>query len=216
MTRDRFTIPGPAGALDAVLDAPAAGVPARAAVAVLCHPLPIAGGSMDNKVVTTLARAFALLGAASLRFNFRGVSASAGQFDHGRGEADDLDAVIAHVRTHWPGHALWLAGFSFGAAMAWKRAATQRADLLVTVAPPVGRDWGIETTPAPACPWLLVQGDADEIVSAPAVLAWAARQHPGPRVRTLAGAGHFFHGRLPELRETVRSGVDALLGGTPA
>lgn len=212
MSREAFSIAGPAGAIEAVLDPPAGNAPPRAAIAVLCHPLPTGGGSMDNKVVTTLARAFTLLGAPALRFNFRGVGASAGTFDHGRGEADDLDAVIAHVRRHWPAQTLWLAGFSFGAAMAWRRAQANDAALLVTVAPPVGRDWGIEATPAPAWPWLLVQGDADEIVSPQAVLAWAARQQPAPRLRVLAGAGHFFHGRLPELRETVRSDVAALLG----
>lgn len=211
MSRDVVAILGPAGTLEAVLEPPAPGAPAREVVAVLCHPLSTAGGSMDNKVVTTLARAFALLGAHVLRFNFRGVGGSAGVFDHGRGEAEDLDAVIAMARTRLPHHALWLGGFSFGAAIAHRRASTQHAALLVTVAPPVGRGWGLDDAPAPSCPWLLVQGDADEIVSAAEVLAWAATQRPAPRVLRIGAAGHFFHGLLPALRDGVLREVGALL-----
>ncbi len=211
MSHETLVIAGPAGHLEAVLEPPAPAAPARTAVAVLCHPLPTAGGSMDNKVVTTLARAFALLGAHSLRFNFRGVGHSAGTFDEGRGEADDLAAVIAAARARLPGHALWLAGFSFGAAIALRAAEQRQAALLVTVAPPVGRGWGLEHAPAPSCPWLLVQGDADEIVSASEVLAWAARLRPAPRVQRIATAGHFFHGLLPSLREVVQREVGAML-----
>lgn len=196
-----MSLSGPAGTLQAIVETPA-GTTAVTRFGVICHPHPLHGGTLDNKVVHTLARAFQQLGLATIRFNFRGVGQSAGHYDEGRGEAADVLAIVAHGRSLWPGARPWLAGFSFGAGVAIRSAVQAAAERLVTVAPPVAR---LEQAdfPAPDCPWLLVQGDADEVVDARAVLEWVARLSPAPALRVLAGAGHFFHGRLDDLRETV-------------
>ena len=203
---ERLTLPGPAGALEALLETPAgedgAAAVAPAVFGVVCHPHPLYGGTLDNKVVYTLARAFEECGAPVVRFNFRGVGASAGTHDAGRGETEDALAVIAYGRARWPGAALWLAGFSFGAAIAVRAAARASPARLVLVAPGVSRV-AMDAVPSPRCPWLLVQGDADEVIEPADVLQWAARQTVPPVLRTFPGAGHFFHGRLHELRRTV-------------
>jgi hypothetical protein len=129
---ERLTLPGPAGTLEALVETPAGdgadvapgSVPA--AFGVVCHPHPLYGGTLDNKVAYTLARAFIECGAPAIRFNFRGVGASAGRFDEGRGETEDALAAIRYGRQRWPGAALWLAGFSFGAAVALRAARFSR------------------------------------------------------------------------------------------
>jgi uncharacterized protein len=216
-------IAGPAGALEALLEEPAgassaagASLPASgapAAFAVLCHPHPLFGGTLTNKVVHTLARACLERGAPALRFNFRGAGASAGQHDDGRGEVDDLLAVVAYGRERWPGAALWLGGFSFGAYVALQASVRAVAALLVTVAPPVGR-WEFAAVPAPACPWLIVQGDHDDLVDHHAVQAWAGSIGAPQRMALLAGADHFFHGRLHEVRDAVLGFLDAQCAGS--
>ena len=170
--------------------------------AVICHPHPQAGGTLHNKVVHTLARTFQELGVPTLRFNFRGVGKSSGEFDNGNGETEDALAVIEWGRTRWPGAPFWLAGFSFGAFVALKASARLTPERLITVAPPVQRFEFAPLSP-PTCPWLLVQGEQDEIVDARSVLAWAERLSPMPDVVTLPGVGHFFHGRLQDLRDAV-------------
>jgi uncharacterized protein len=203
---ERIRIAGPAGEIEALVETPAeqrAGdglAPIR--FGVVCHPHPLYGGTLDNKVVYTLARAFVELGVPAIRFNFRGVGASAGHYDEGRGETADVLAVIAYGRERWPGSALWLAGFSFGAAVAVRAAAQAAPERLVAVAPGITRV-SVADGDSPACPWLIVQGDADDVIEPAAVLAWAARQATAPSVRVLAGAGHFFHGRLHEVRAAV-------------
>jgi alpha/beta superfamily hydrolase len=198
---ERLEIPGPVGLLEALREVPASAQAPRA-FGVICHPHPLFGGTMTNKVVHMLARSCHELGVPTLRFNFRGVGASAGQYDDGRGETDDALAVIEQGRALWPGAALWLAGFSFGAWVALRAAPRAAAARLVTVAPPVGR-WDFSGIPTPTCPWLIVQGDQDELVDAAAVRQWAAQQQPTPELAVLAGAEHFFHGRLNELRDVV-------------
>ena len=133
---EALTISGPAGALETLLEVPAAGAPVGG-FAVVCHPHPLHGGTMQNKVVHTLARALQEAGIATLRFNFRGVGASAGSYDEGRGEIEDALAVIAYGRARWPGAALTLAGFSFGAQVALLAAPSSAPARLITVAPPV-------------------------------------------------------------------------------
>ena len=200
-------IGGPAGNLEVVLEA--AGDPAPAAFVVVCHPHPLHGGTMHNKVVTTVARACNELGMPSLRFNFRGVGASEGTHDDGRGEQQDALAVVAEGRRRWPHAALWLAGFSFGGVVALRVAAglPDPPARLITVAPALDRYFGTATeVPLPRCPWLLIQGDADEVLDGGAVLALAKELSPPPAIAVLPGAGHFFHGRLTELRDLV---VDA-------
>jgi uncharacterized protein len=200
---ERVSLAGPAGQIEALVEVPAAApADAPARFGVVCHPHPLYGGTLENKVVHTLARAFVELGVPAIRFNFRGVGGSAGRYDEGRGETADVLAVIAYGRERWPGAALWLAGFSFGGAVALRACAAARPDRLVVVAPGISRV-AMEGVGAPACPWLIVQGDADEVIEPAAVLEWGSRQATAPAVRLLAGAGHFFHGRLHELREGV-------------
>jgi alpha/beta superfamily hydrolase len=193
-----ITIPGPAGALEAAIDSY---VSAPRAVAVVCHPHPLQQGTMQNKVVTTLARAFAHLGTASVRFNFRGVGLSAGSYDEGEGERDDVLAVVRYARANWPGQRVYLGGFSFGGAVALAAARGADPAGLVTVAPAIAR-LPSDFAP-PRCRWLLVHGAADDIVPAAPVVAWAAGLTAGPHVVLVNGVGHFFHGHLQALTDAV-------------
>jgi alpha/beta superfamily hydrolase len=195
------TLAGPAGPLEARIEDPAPGTVATVC-GVVCHPHPLYGGTMQNKVVHTLARAMQELGAPTVRFNFRGVGASAGQYDGGTGELEDALTACTWARAHWRCEALWLAGFSFGAAVALEAAAVAQPAALVTVAPPVGR---IIVAPMirPSCPWLVVQGDRDELVDVAAVRRWVGEFEVPPRIVVLSEAEHFFHGRLGELRAAV-------------
>jgi len=198
MRREVLTLAGPSGQIEARLELPGDEVAPRF-FGVACHPHSLKGGTMDNKVTHTLARAMVESGAPAFRFNFRGVGASAGAFDHGRGEADDLATVVEEGRRRFPGAALWLGGFSFGAFVALKAAARVAPGKLIAIAPPVvGYELG--DVDAPDCDWMLAQGDADDVVPPDAVLTWAARQPRQPRLHVLQGAGHFFHGRLHELK----------------
>ena len=191
---------GPAGMLEGIVEDPAARD--ASACAVVCHPHPLGGGTMTNKVVHTLARCFQERGVPTLRFNFRGVGASAGRFDNGTGETDDALAAVAYTRARWPDRTLWLGGFSFGSYVALRAAASCLPSLLVTVAPPVGR-WDFSGIAAPPCRWLIVQGDRDELVDASAVQAWASALQPAPTIAMLSGVEHFFHGRLHDLKAVV-------------
>jgi hypothetical protein len=157
---------------------------------------------LHNKVAHTLARAFVRIGFAALRFNFRGTEKSEGHFDEGVGELDDALAAIDWMRARQPGTGLWLAGFSFGAAIAVRAAVERNVDGLVSVAPAVSRfASGLQTQPQ--CPWLIVQGDEDELVGVEETIEWLNGLQPGPELLVLAGAEHFFHGRLVDLREAV-------------
>ena len=192
-------VTGPAGQLQVLETVPEA---EPRVLAIICHPHPLHGGTLDNKIVHQLAKSFASLGAVSVRFNFRGVGQSAGEFDEGRGERDDLLAVVEWARQRWPGLPLWLAGFSFGGFIALDAAQSLQPDWLVTVAPAVNyfpdQPVSLETIR-----WLLIQGDADDIVPWSAVESWFGRQGLSPEVACVEGAGHFFHGRLNELRDIV-------------
>ncbi|HEY0661032.1 MAG TPA: alpha/beta hydrolase [Lysobacter sp.] len=206
-----LTVPGPAGAIEMIVEAPEA--PARPLVAIVCHPLPTDGGTMHNKVVTMTARALRESGATTVRFNFRGTGGSTGQFDHGHGEADDLRAVAAWVRAQRPDAQLWLAGFSFGAYVSIKCAAELRPGMLISIAPPAGR-WDFAAITPPDCPWLVIQGEDDEIVDPQAVYAWLdslkSLRQPPELVR-MPDTSHFFHRRLIDLRGAIKHGVRAYL-----
>ncbi|MCX7961536.1 MAG: alpha/beta fold hydrolase [Burkholderiales bacterium] len=189
------TIVGPAGALECAVDEPA-GTPRGAAL--VAHPHPLYGGSLDNKVVHTLARAFVELGYVAWRPNFRGVGASAGAYDEGRGEVDDLAAVLAHAGARRP----VLAGYSFGAAVAARLAARlveagEPPERVVLVAP------AVRLLEVPAVPpdSLVVHGEADSTVPLADVLDWARPQELP--VVVVPGADHFFHRRLALLRRIV-------------
>ena len=202
---ERLTISGPAGGLEALIEIPVpqgSEAPPVPAFGVLCHPHPLYGGTMDNKVVHTLARAFEARGAPAIRFNFRGVGSSAGSYAEGRGETEDALAVIAFGRARWPQAALWLGGFSFGGAVAVLAAASAAPARVVLIAPGVTKI-DVTAAPPPACPRLIVQGDQDEVVPADFVLGWARGLEPPPQVVLMPGAGHFFHGRINELRDLI-------------
>lgn len=198
---------GPAGMLELAVDLPDGDVPARPLVAVVCHPLPTEGGSMHNKVVTMSARALRELGAATVRFNFRGTGDSAGEFDDGHGEVEDLRAVVDWVRAQRPGDALWLAGFSFGAYVSLRAAEALRPDLLVSIAPPAGRWDGFDDIAAPAMPWLVIQGEADEVVDPQAVYDWLKRIKAQAELVRMPDTSHFFHRKLIDLRGAIKNGV---------
>jgi alpha/beta superfamily hydrolase len=204
-----LTLTGPAGQIEALAEGPEH---APASVAVVCHPHPLHGGTMTNKVVHTLAKSFVAKGAVAIRFNYRGVGASAGKYDEGMGETEDTLAVIDWARQQWPEVPLWLGGFSFGGAVAIRAAAQRPVQRLVTVAPAVDRV-NVEGAELSSIAWLLVHGDKDELVDAAHVMHWArGLQHP-PHIALLPGVDHFFHGRLNDLRDAVVGWIDADSGG---
>jgi alpha/beta superfamily hydrolase len=200
---------GPAGALEAATALPAPDE-ARRGTAIICHPHPQHGGTMHNKVVTIIERALRESGLATVAFNFRGVGASAGSYDDGRGETDDLLTVAQWVQSVRAGDALWLAGFSFGSYVALRAAQSLPLRQLISVAPPVGR-WDFAALAAPACPWLVIQGETDEVVDAQAVYAFVAAQEHPPALVRMPDTGHFFHRRLMDLRGAIKNGVRANL-----
>jgi alpha/beta superfamily hydrolase len=209
---EKVVIAGPAGALEGLLERPP---DARGdVVAVCCHPHPLYGGAMQNKVVHTLARSCQDQRVASVRFNFRGVGASEGKYDDGAGESEDAAAVADWARRETGASRLWSLGFSFGGFVAYRLATLREASLLVTVAPPVQR-FDFATLAVPHCPWLVLQGDADELVDHERVLAWTKSVSPPPEVRLFAGGEHFFHGRLTEMRTVLGTWLAAHAAGNP-
>ena len=205
---------GPAGPLEAAVDL--GGAPRQPVVAIVCHPLPTEGGTMHNKVVTMTARALRELGVDTVRFNFRGAGASAGSFDEGEGETADLAAVAAWVRARRPDAALWLAGFSFGAYVTLRANAALQPSLVLSIAPPVGRSWDFGPVEPPGCPWLVIQGEADEVVDPQAVYAWVESLPTPPELVRMPETDHFFHRKLMDLRGAIKHGVRAYLPDPPA
>ena len=193
----RGEIAGPAGALSVAVDT-TTDLPSRG-LAVICHPHPLQGGTMDNKVVTTLARALVQRGWRVARFDYRGVRQSAGSWDEGRGEVDDALAVVAAHRV--AGEPLVLGGFSFGgyvaAAAAAKLPEGEKAQRMVLVAPSTVK----HAAPPVEVETLLVHGEADDVVPLSASMDWARPQ--GLPVVVVPGAGHFFHGQLMILKALV-------------
>jgi len=205
--RDALTIDGPSGLIEALLEVPRTGDQSR--VAVLCHPHPLHRGTMMNKVVHTLSRAMNELGMPAIRFNYRGVGASEGEFADGIGETDDTLAVINWAKNRYPGAGLCLLGFSFGAMVAARAAVSADPIQLVSVAPAVTRMAGMLEGFRPACPWLIVQGQGDEVVSCDEVIEWVNGLWPGPDLVVMPDTGHFFHGKLTELRKIVVTHLSA-------
>jgi hypothetical protein len=198
-------LPGPAGLIEVAVDLPVSH-DARRGIAVICHPHPPDGGTLHNKVVTMAGRALTELGLTVVRFNFRGVGQSEGEYDNGRGEVLDLLAVANWARQARPDHDFWLAGFSFGAWVALLGARQLPVKQVISIAPPVGlRDFS--GVLPPSCPWLVIQGEADEIVDPAPVFAWLNKQEPAPDVVRMPETGHFFHRRLLDLRGAIKSGV---------
>jgi len=203
---ESFLLPGPAGPIEALLTEPRGdGHWGRspAPIAIICHPHPLYGGTLTNKVVHIVARAFNEMGVSSLRFNFRGVGQSQGEYDHGLGETDDLLAVADWYQQRHPGAPLWLAGFSFGAFVAFRAQTQLRPRRLLLVAPPVSRFAFPRLQPVLVEDWLVIQGGQDDVVDPEQVSEWVRQQSPAPDYRWLEDAGHFFHGRLLELKGLI-------------
>ena len=199
----KSSIAGPAGALDIAIDLPAG---TSRGFAVIAHPHPLFGGTLDNKVVQTLARAFVQSGWTAVRFNFRGVGGSAGSHDEGRGELDDFLAVVQHVAPAGEGQAaLVLGGFSFGAFVtthAFERLHAQRSiEKLVLIGTSVSRAPAAPVDAAAHTKTLVVHGEQDDTVLLSDVMDWARPQ--ALPVTVVPGAGHFFHGQLPLLKNLV-------------
>lgn len=202
----RQLIEGAVGALEVVATAPneAGALFGRSYVAVVCHPHPLHGGTMDNKVVSTLVRVYRDLGVPVVRFNFRGVGASEGEHDHAKGEVDDLLAVVEWAQEHCPEAKVLLAGFSFGSSVAAQASHFVGEDLahLVLVAPPVERypydreGW----FPAPVS---VVVAEKDELVDVAGLLSWAAALRVAASVFRYKEASHFFHGFLTDIKREL-------------
>ncbi len=169
-------------------------------IAMLGHPHPLHGGTMSNKVVTTLARAFSEAGIMSVRFNFRGVGQSVGKHAHGVGESEDMLICMHHIQPWFPSAKWILAGFSFGSYVVYRAAQSSPVELLLMVAPPIER---YDYTVALSCPWVIVQGEADEVVDAQGVFDFAVQHVPPIRLGRFSETSHFFHGKLLKLREQV-------------
>jgi alpha/beta superfamily hydrolase len=202
---DEFFLRGPAGAIECATDVPAA-EEERAGVVIICHPHPLHGGTMHNKVVTIMERSMRELGLRTVRFNFRGAGESEGEHDDSYGETDDLFAVVEWVRRTRPNDDLWLAGFSFGCYVAVRAALNLDCGQLISIAPPVDR-YPFDALGRPECPWLVIQGDEDEVVNIEFVRRWADALKPPPEFVVMREADHFFHRRLMDLRGLLKNGV---------
>jgi uncharacterized protein len=190
----RSLIAGPAGTLEVAFNVPEGGV---RGIALVAHPHPQQGGTLDNKVVQTLAKTFAALGYAAVRFNFRGVGKSEGQFDNGIGETDDALAALAAAKLEFGDLPVILAGFSFGSYVQTRVAHVVSAERLVLVGPAVKR-FPIEVVPPDT---IVIHGEEDDVVPLADVLDWARPQQLP--IIVFPGSGHFFHGRLPQLQRLI-------------
>jgi uncharacterized protein len=198
------SVVGPAGRIEVLTANP----PNKAEfLAIICHPHPLFGGTLHNKVVSTLERAFRERGAATIRFNFRGVGQSEGSFDQGMGESQDLFAIYQYARLYFPHLPLLLAGFSFGSYVAYQMQAQLNANRLYLIAPPVV-SWDFQALTAPQMPTLIVQGEVDEVVDAQAVYEFAGTLPASARLQRMPECSHFFHGKLLELRESIQADLD--------
>lgn len=173
-------------------------------IAIISHPHPLYGGSMTNKVVSILAKSFAELEAITVRFNFRGVGKSEGKYNEGIGEAEDLQFIVAELRKWRAKAPIWLAGFSFGAYVTTRAQVDIQPEKLLLVAPPVSM-YPFNELPEIKCPWIVIQGGQDEVIDANAVKSWVSQKAKKPQLIWLEGAGHFFHGKLIEVKEKILS-----------
>lgn len=203
---ERLVVSGPAGNLETVIECR---TETPSFVALVCHPHPLFSGTMNNKVVTTLARSARDAGGVAVRFNFRGVGASSGAYGEGFGETEDVLAVLSAVGERYPQLPLWLAGFSFGSFVA-ARSANVLADNgqppchLLLVAPPV-HNFDFSAIEQAGCPVTVVQSDDDEVVPAAEVYRWVEQTPLAPELVRVSDAGHFFHGKLVPLAAVATS-----------
>ena len=196
----RQLVDGPSGKLEIMTLMPEK---SKNKIMIVCHPHPLYQGTMNNKVVYTIAKAFDDLGFKSIRFNYRGVGESEGKYDDGIGESEDLLAIVEQVKKELPDDEIYLAGFSFGSGVA-ARICTNLPEVkaLLTVAPSMEHSDFTAFT-AIACPWLIVQGEDDEVVSAQAVYDFTEKNSARLQLEKISDCGHFFHGRLTELRRII-------------
>ncbi|MEW6133859.1 MAG: CocE/NonD family hydrolase [Pseudomonadota bacterium] len=194
LKRHKLRIDTPGGKMETVIDDPGE---SRQGLLLVAHPHPLQGGSMDNKVVHTVARVATDHGHVAVRPNFRGVGMSEGEYDEGIGETEDMLAIIEFVSSNYPGLPWCLAGFSFGAFVQHRVAWRIRTKCVLLVAPPVN----LYPFDAPVPGTAVIHGDMDEVVPYPEALAWASR-HNVP-LRVIQGSGHFFHGRLNDLKQAI-------------
>lgn len=197
------SISGKAGNIEILVTQPQT-ITATSPIAVICHPHPLYGGSMNNKVVYILAKTFNELDAITVRFNFRGVGKSTGEFAHGIGEAEDLQLLVSELQKWRPDAPLWLAGFSFGAYVVARAQAVLEPQKLLLVAPPVSM-YAFSALPGIHCPWVVIQGGQDEVIDAEAVKTWVAEQVHQPQLIWMEDASHFFHGKLNEIKAVLLS-----------
>lgn len=202
---------GPAGALEAVLELPPDGradEKVRAAV-VFAHPHPQFGGTMHTKAVYQGTKGLARIGCAVLRFNFRGVGRSQGEFDQGEGEKQDFSAALEYMSARYPNAPLWSAGFSFGSWVALEvGAVTDRVSVLIGIAPPVaasvsGMDYSFPNTLDSRKPKLFVQGEGDEVCPLEALWQFYGRLHEPKEIAVIDGADHLFEGKTTEVGEAL-------------
>lgn len=212
LPEERFThkhnpilVAGPAGDLEALVLPPAKEL--QKILVIFCHPHPLYGGTMENKVVTTAGRAFYDLGLWHIRFNFRGIGVSQGEYGHGQGEIQDLLAIIAWAKKNFSDYDLWLGGFSFGSYIAMQGAIQEPlVKQLITIAPAVNH-FDFKEAEHVQCPWLLLMGEADELVPIAEVKQWVNALSKPVDVIYFPYVGHFFHGHLVELREQLKQAL---------
>lgn len=199
---------GPAGRLEALLDEPSSDQQVRAAV-VFAHPHPQYGGTMHTKTVYQGAKALTRIGCAVLRFNFRGVGASDGEFDRGEGEMDDFKAALDDMASRYPGLPLWAAGFSFGAWVALETgAADDRVTVLIGIAPPVvtsvsGMNYTFPNTLASSKPKFFIQGEADDVCPLEGMWQFYGQLPEPKELVVIDGTGHLFEGKTTEVGEAL-------------
>jgi alpha/beta superfamily hydrolase len=197
---------GLAGDLEAMVDVPEPGEETLPAVAIICHPRTEDGGTLHSKVVQMIERSLREMGLRTVRFNFRGVGASDGEFDNGFGETDDLLTVANWVRSTCGDDEVWLAGYGFGCFVTARAAQKLPIEYLLSIAPPVAQ-YDFASLPRPPCPWLVIQGDEDTEVNPDSVYQWAESMDEPPQLIKMQEAGHSFHRRLMDLRGVIKNGI---------
>lgn len=205
ISTENILIDGPAGKIEAKLEKHSKLNPLG--IIIICHPHPLHGGSMKNKVVHTIARACLSKNIMVLRFNFRGVGLSQGSFDDGIGEYDDVISVMNYIKNYYPKIPIWLGGFSFGGGIAIRVAAAIESKALITIAPSVFKN-NFLIRNEPICPWLILHGNKDEVIKIHTLIDWHKNLEVTSRIVIIDGATHFFHGCLVELRAEIETFIE--------
>jgi alpha/beta superfamily hydrolase len=212
----KISFNGDVGKIEAILHIPNNTVDhSPKAVMVCCHPHPLFGGTMTNKVVHTICKTFSKMGLPAIRFNFRGIGETEGTHDEGEGEGKDLLLICDEVRQRWPDSQIWLSGFSFGSWVSAHCATAAGAQQLLSIAPPVGH-FDFNKFQLPLCPWLVLMGEQDEIVDAATVFKWIEDQKNSPDLVKFPDTGHFFHGQLVKMTKVLKQHYQELIDETNA